>query len=94
MADAVLHRAEAAALQIGIVLAVLAALIYAAVLYCKAHDHETDPRREDFPPACVRSCANVTPECYERDEECRDFEPKRIRKKYDPKTGEVETCRD
>lgn len=94
MADAMLHRAEVAALQIIIVIGVIALLIWACVLYIKAHDHETNPRREDLPPVCVRTCANVAPECYERDEECRDYEPRRLRKKYDPKTGEVETCRD
>ena len=89
MEDAILHRAEAAALQVVIVIGILALLVYVTWLYIKAHDHETNPRREDFPPACVRSCANVAPACYDRDEECRDYEPRKIRKHYDPRTGEV-----
>lgn len=87
--DAMLHKAETAAVILIYAAAILAALIYAGWLYYKAHDKDTDFRDEDLPPECIKTCANAGPECINWDDECHLYEPKETRKHYDPRTGEV-----
>ena len=40
-------------------------------------------------PECVRTCLNAREECGDREEECLRYEPRRVKKAYNPYTGEV-----
>ena len=45
--------------------------------------------RVALPPECVRTCVNARPECFESESECLRYEPRRVKKTYNPHTGEV-----
>ena len=51
-------------------------------------ERECERDRNDA-PECMRTCLNAREKCSEREEECYRYEPRRVRKHYDPRTGEV-----
>ena len=107
MNDAVLHRIEAAIVMIAFAACLLCCLGAAAFFalrrserWLKKHRAEAlrEAEAEDEAPECALICANVRPECGERDGVCADFyhpaDDRRVRKTFDPRTGEVTSCRD